>query len=203
MTDAWTIAIGAAEMARAVAGRLDALWRGVVGRFLDFGVSSSFLDLIFLLLVWGFAFGVFRILRSGGGEAEGFWRRGAVMTPNEIEFHSRLRRACPEYEFWPQVSMLALLQPKFQPVDAASWRSFSAISSRRVDWVLAIRGAPRLIVELDDRTHDPAADARRDALLAACGWPVLRFDSRKKPDAERLRVAVNDALAKMERREAA
>jgi very-short-patch-repair endonuclease len=42
-------------------------------------------------------------------------------------------------------------------------------------------------VELDDRTHLPAKDAMRDAILESAGIPMLRVNVRDLPTVEALR----------------
>ena len=128
--------------------------------------------------------------RGGAG-----YVRGGVLTPNEAEFHARLRRALgPRYEVWPQVAMLALVSPHGGP--DGDWTAFNKVSNKRVDWVIAVDGEPRVVVELDDRTHEARRDRdrERDRILAACGWPVLRYESRAKPDEARIRADVRRSL---------
>jgi hypothetical protein len=124
------------------------------------------------------------------------YRRAAAMTANELDFHQTLKAACaPDgREAWPQVAMTALIQPKINPKTSGYWAVWNKISTRRVDWVVAEHGEPRLIVELDDRTHDAAADHDRDEILNACGYPVLRVQSRAKPTPRLLRDQINDKL---------
>lgn len=184
-------------------GQALSIWRSAAASFFEANGVNGLFEAAFLVGVGVFVFGLFWIFPSGESREVRFWRRGAIMTPNEQEFHERLQRAFPEYEFWPQVSMLALMQPRLEPRDRESWRRFNAVSARRVDWVMVCHGAPRIVIELDDRTHDLEGDAWRDALLMACGWPVVRFDSRRKPDVPALRRVIEAALAKRQKEKAA
>lgn len=126
--------------------------------------------------------------------------RAKIMTDNELDFHQTLKFACARssYEIWPQVAMLALLQPRKDPKVTRDWAALNAISNRRVDWVIARDGEPLVVIELDDRTHNAAADRVRDDILTSCGYQVARFDSRKKPDAQQLRKEI-DGLANTRR----
>lgn len=115
------------------------------------------------------------------------FRARPLMTDNEREFHARLTRALrAEAALYPQVPILALLEPAAKPRSAAFRSAFRAISNRRVDWVVE-HGREITVIELDDRTHDRRADARRDALLSRCGYRVLRYQSRAKPGIDEIR----------------
>lgn len=115
------------------------------------------------------------------------YRARPLMSDNEREFHARLTRALRgEAALYPQVPVLALLEPAARPRSAAFRSAFRAISNRRVDWVVE-HGGQMTVIELDDRTHDRRADARRDALLNSCGYRVLRYESRSKPGTDQIR----------------
>ncbi|HLM39741.1 MAG TPA: DUF2726 domain-containing protein, partial [Microvirga sp.] len=93
------------------------------------------------------------------------YRRQPVMTANEREFYGRLAAACPDCQIWPQVPILALVRPDAKTGTRAFWLAFRAVSNTRVDWVIARDMEVLAIVELDDRSHDPRKDARRDQVL--------------------------------------
>jgi hypothetical protein len=105
------------------------------------------------------------------------YRRQPVMTANEREFYGRLVAACPDCQIWPQVPILALVRP-------------DAKTGTRVDWVIARDMEVLVIVELDDRSHDPRKDARRDQILRSCGYRVIRFASHRRPTPQQIREAV-------------
>ncbi|EIM28602.1 DUF559 domain-containing protein [Microvirga lotononidis] len=46
---------------------------------------------------------------------------------------------------------------------------------------------PIAVVELDDSTHDPARDRKRDAILNSCGYRVIRFEFCQKPTVSQIR----------------
>ena len=118
------------------------------------------------------------------------YRRQLVMTANEREFYGRLVAACPDCQIWPQVSILALVRPDAKTGTRAFWLAFRAISNTRVDWVIALNMEVLAIVELDDRSHDPRKDARRDQVLTSCGYRVIRFASHRRPTPQQIREAV-------------
>ncbi len=121
------------------------------------------------------------------------YRRKAIMTDNEREFHVRLSNALPGYGIYPQVPMLALMDPIARSGTKAFALQFRAISNRRVDWLIEHAGRS-VIVELDDRTHDRHADRHRDALLAQAGYRVLRYESRSKPKVIQIRQDIGEHL---------
>jgi hypothetical protein len=118
------------------------------------------------------------------------FRRGSIMTVNEREFHGRLEHAFPDCQVWPQIPILSLVRPDARHASRAFWTAFRAISNTRVDWVIVKDMEVVAVIELDDRTHDPRKDARRDRILNACGYRVLRFDSARRPDSRQIRQAV-------------
>jgi hypothetical protein len=118
------------------------------------------------------------------------YRRQPVMTANEREFYGRLVAACPGCQIWPQVPILALVRPDAKTGTRAFWLAFRAISNTRVDWVIARDMEVLAVVELDDRSHDPRKDARRDQVLRSCGYRVIRFASHRRPTPQQIRDAV-------------
>ncbi|MBZ6078467.1 DUF2726 domain-containing protein [Microvirga puerhi] len=118
------------------------------------------------------------------------YRPHSIMTPNECEFYGRLLAAFPGCQIWPQIPILSLVRPDAKEGSRTFWRGFRAISNARVDWVIVRDLVIVAIVELDDRTHDARKDARRDQILASCGYTVVRFQSRTRPSSEAIREAV-------------
>ncbi|KAK42875.1 hypothetical protein BG58_37710 [Caballeronia jiangsuensis] len=58
------------------------------------------------------------------------------------------------------------------------------------------------VVELDDRTHDAARDAVRDAYLASAGIRTIRFQSKAKPDESGIRSALFPSETRVQATEA-
>lgn len=118
------------------------------------------------------------------------FKKKAMLTANEFEFLARLEAAAPELRFCPQVSMGALLDPAVSRSDGkAYFRLRGMFSQKIVDFVVQKRsdGSIVAIVELDDRTHQSAKDAKRDSMLASAGYRVVRWNSKTKPDAAAIR----------------
>lgn len=129
-----------------------------------------------------------------GGIAPRF-KAKPLLTANEMEFLQRLEMAAPEYRFHAQVAMGALLDPAIERKGHARdyMRMRAMFSQKIVDYVAQRRDTGQIvaIIELDDRSHDAARDARRDAMLQQAGYRTVRFQSKHKPD----RAAIIAALS--------
>lgn len=138
------------------------------------------------------AFIVLTVLVAAMKAAEGRARYKAreIMTPNEIEFFRRLNAALPDYWIFTQVAMSALIQPDMGQ-GKAYMSAFGKIAQKRVDYAIYDDYMNLVaVVELDDRTHNKRNDAIRDAYMASAGIRTIRFESRRKPDTETIRQAL-------------
>jgi hypothetical protein len=114
-------------------------------------------------------------------------QRKPLLTPNEAEFFRRPRRALPDYAVFPQVAFAALLTDDGRLSGSARWSVRARFDKKIADFVICDRQTLQVLalVELDDRTHNAAADRQRDAITKAAGDQTLRFPSKQKPrDAE-------------------
>ena len=102
-----------------------------------------------------------------------------VMTKAEIAFFRHLVRAADAIggvDVFPQVSMGAIME-----VERGNDRSVQLSVRNRFDrkivdfLVVDADTRVKLIVELDDRTHDAAKDRERDAITASAGYRTLRI----------------------------
>lgn len=135
-------------------------------------------------------------LGGSGGEAK--FKAKPLLTPNELEFLTRLEAAAPELRFFPQVAMGALLDPAVPRSDRrAYYRLRGMFSQKIVDFVAQRRadGQVVAIIELDDRTHDSGKDARRDGMLHSAGYRTVRWNSKAKPDAAAIRAQLLPPVA--------
>jgi hypothetical protein len=109
------------------------------------------------------------------------YRYRPIQTINEAEFFNCLQRALPNYYIFPQVSMGAFLQPT--AADPTTRNSdYYKICSKRVDYAVCDKTHKLIaIVELDDRSHDPAKDKIRDRIVESAGIRTVRFQSSKRP----------------------
>lgn len=138
-----------------------------------------------LIAAWG--------VRRRASRPQAEYRRKALMTDNEREFHARLQTALPGYAIYPQVPMLALLEPVAAKGSKRFYARFRPISNRRVDWLIE-RAGRSLVIELDDRTHDRHAHRTRDGILGQAGYRVLRYESRAKPKPAQLKADIADVI---------
>lgn len=109
----------------------------------------------------------------------------ALLTPNEVEFYGRLKRAAAalSLEVVPQVSMGALLDVNLPQDHPMYWAMRKQFSQKIIDFVVYKQGNLEVlsIVELDDRTHDKEKDRARDAMMAKAGFTTVRWESKAKP----------------------
>jgi very-short-patch-repair endonuclease len=104
-----------------------------------------------------------------------------------------LEAALPHHRIMAQVAMGALLRA--DEVDRRRAHSTrNRFSQKIVDFVIVTRDTAEVValVELDDRRHSTAKDAKRDAMTAAAGYRTIRIPSRSQPSAESVRKAVDE-----------
>jgi very-short-patch-repair endonuclease len=108
------------------------------------------------------------------------YQRTPLLTVNETEFYGRLREALPWACILPQTAMSALVQPRANLSESVRRQAFWQIAQKRIDFVVCSNDLQVLcVVELDDRSHDKAKDARRDQILSDAGIQTLRYESRR------------------------
>lgn len=117
------------------------------------------------------------------------YRAREILTVNERDMFARLAKALPEKHVFPQVAMGALVTVAPAMGEAVGRGIRARFDRKIVDFVVVDRDTfdVEAIIELDDRTHDPARDAARDRITRGAGYKTLRFDSRRKPDAQEIR----------------
>ena len=94
--------------------------------------------------------------------------------------------ALPGTHIQTQVSMLALLEPR----NKRDWIAKRKIGMWRLDYVMTDTPTGEIVcvIELDDSSHIGRRDkdAERDGILRACGYKVLRCESRAKPSVAKI-----------------
>jgi hypothetical protein len=126
-----------------------------------------------------------------------YTRRQSLLTAAENRFYRALALAVPpELAVFVKVRLMDVIA-----VADDKWQEFGARGSgMHLDFVLADRVGlnPRLVIELDDRSHFfPAArqrDAFKSAALAAAGMPILRIPAAAEYRAEEIRHLVATSL---------
>lgn len=126
------------------------------------------------------------------------YRLKPLMTDNEVEFYFRLRRALPKHEIFAQVAMGAILRPRKEYSGKEVHLARNAYSQKIIDFVICEPKTcrPVVVVELDDRTHNPQKDAIRDRMLTSAGLCVVRYRSNDRPTEDEIRTAILALFAK-------
>jgi hypothetical protein len=127
-----------------------------------------------------------------------FTRRQSLTTVGELRFYKVLLRAAPDsLAVFVKVRLLDVLA-----VADNAWQPYGAAAAYlHVDFVLAdaVTAEPRLVIELDGRSHTRPDARRRDALkdvaLAAAGLPLLRVAAAARYDTGKLSGIIAHALA--------
>ena len=121
-----------------------------------------------------------------------------VLTNAEAAFHQKLSQAVARIgglTIHPQMAMSAFLQPR-PGMDRKSYMAtFRRFSQKRPDFVLVDREwHVRLIVELDDATHDPRRDALRDEMTKSAGIATVRFKNVITSTTQEIQTRISQAL---------
>lgn len=113
-----------------------------------------------------------------------------IMTPNELEFFQRMRRALgSQYYIFPQVAMAALIRPaqSYRQHKEAYWN----IQKKRIDYAIYDSAMALIcLVELDDKSHHRQRDNERDSWTQSAGITTLRWESKAKPSEKQIRAMI-------------
>lgn len=106
--------------------------------------------------------------------------KGSLLTKNEFNFFKELNKAIDEksgFIIFSKVRLADIIEPKNHD---STWQAhFNKICSKHVDFVLCDTKTytPKLIIELDDKSHDKADRQERDAFvdqsLGQAGIPII------------------------------
>lgn len=112
------------------------------------------------------------------------------LTDPEQTLFWRLKEAMPECIVLSQVTFSRFLKPKGAMSRSQHQILFNRISQKSIDFLVCLPDFTVVAaLELDDASHSPARDARRDAILTAAGIPVVRVHVKDMPSVENLRAA--------------
>lgn len=119
-----------------------------------------------------------------------------LMTSMEQRTIEHIENALPWARVHAQVSMGAILKPVRGLNRSKATSVRNRFSSKRVDYVIEHRATGRvvLLIELDDRTHNRAADAARDRITAAAGYVTLRLPAGERPTAQDVEQRIRNAF---------
>lgn len=123
-----------------------------------------------------------------------------LLTPAEQSFLAVLREAAPDHMMiCPQVRLANLVHTTARNQKQKQY-DFYRIQAKCVDFVLCDTAttAPRLVIELDDRSHDrpdrQARDAFVDSTLGEVGMPILHVRWQRSYDTQQIREAIRVKL---------
>lgn len=121
--------------------------------------------------------------RNGASEVPVGIRRKPFMTPPERRMLALLEASLPELRIHAQVAMGALLDPAASLKGADRMRVRARFSQKIVDFVAEDRvsGEVVALIELDDHTHVPSRDQKRDAMTQQAGYRTVRFHRDQWP----------------------
>ena len=105
-----------------------------------------------------------------------------LMSNREREAITVLEQLFPDCRIHSQVAMAAVLTTK-TGLDKKTRASIRNRFDRKIiDYVIEerISGEIVMIVELDDKTHNPSKDATRDAMTAAAGYRTVRIPPKAR-----------------------
>lgn len=132
--------------------------------------------------------------------------RDDFLSPAEASFFRVLLRAIPDDAIiFSKVRLADLIYPPKQESQYGAWQK---INRKHVDFVLCATSTlrPRLVIELDDRSHRRANRIERDAfvdgIFAEVGLPILRVPARHSYATAQLAGIIGDALGAEEQQAA-
>ena len=132
--------------------------------------------------------------KMGRSTGHRFESRRALMSPGELKFFRALEGALAgNFRVFSKVRLADIVQPAKASNQNARYAAFGVIKSKHVDFVVCDPETLefRLVVELDDKSHERADRAERDQkvddLLAQAGIPVLHFPARSAYSIEEIR----------------
>lgn len=163
---------------------------------------SSIYILIAVIIIISIVAGLLRDNLDAGDEKPkyNYTRRDFFMSKAEHEFYKTLVQAVgQDYIVFAQVHLPTLLNEKEA---GQNWKAaFKHISQKSVDFVLCDKTyiAPKLAIELDDKTHTRSDRHDRDVeverILKGADMPLLRIQNHGAFDARDLAQKIQVALS--------
>ena len=157
--------------------------------------------LVILLVVTAVAWLVLQLIQRRPRADMPYRAVASVLTPAERRFAETLERVVGgRYRLLAKVRMADLLEIQARSSDREWWQAFARISQKHADFVLVdpINWSPRLVIELDDRSHRLRERQERDAFVTAvydaAGLPFLRVPVQRSWDERALSEAIDVRL---------
>ena len=147
-----------------------------------------------LLVVAGVVQYLKTMQKKGRGAGHRYESQKALMSPGELKFFGALEAAVgSRYRVFAKVRLADIVQPA-RTGDRSAWHAaFGVIKSKHVDFAVCEPDTMefRLVVELDDKSHERSDRAERDQkvdeILEQAGIPVLHYPARAGYSAEEIR----------------
>ncbi len=144
-------------------------------------------------------FGISLILKRGEAHQYHYHRKQFLVSRAEHECYDALVTAVGhEYRIFAQVHLPTIVT---HVVKGQNWRAaFAHINQKSVDFVLCdkVYLSPKLVIELDDASHDQPSRQKRDheveRILLEAGVPLLRLENQGKFETNDLARRVIEAL---------
>ena len=123
-------------------------------------------------------------------------RRKPLLTKVEAETLHYLETSFPHVRVHAQVAMSALIAPAHGLSNRQRQWMHRRYGQKVIDFVLQDRssGEVRVLVELDDRTHNAGKDRERDKTTAAGGYRTVRLSAKARPTRAPVLAAVGPML---------
>lgn len=132
--------------------------------------------------------------KKGRGAVHRYESRSALMSPAELKFFRALEAAVgSQYRVFSKVRLADVVQVKCGSTGGEKQSAFNVIQSKHVDFVVCDPDTLefRLVVELDDKSHERGDRAERDQkvddILAQANIPILHFPAKAAYSAEDIR----------------
>ena len=156
---------------------------------------------VFLLLGFALILGLLAVLiRLFASRYEAAYRQKELLSPAERSFLGVLNQAAgEEWRVFAKVRIADVLTPA-KGLNRSRWQSaFNAISAKHFDFLLCDPAdcAPKVAVELDDKSHERASRQKRDRLVesacASAGLPLLRVKAARAYQIAEIRDQIREA----------
>ncbi len=126
-------------------------------------------------------------------------KKDFLMSRAEHEFYDVLLKAVGnDYYIFPQIHLSSIVDNK---ITGQNWKAaFRHINGKSVDFVLCDKAyiAPKLAIELDDKTHSRVDRQNRDEeverILEDAELPILRIENKGSFNQEEITQKINSAL---------
>lgn len=145
---------------------------------------KSLIPLLIVVVIFAVIVAVLKAKARDGGNGKAPLerpKRKALMTENETAMFNRLKQSLPQFHVFTQVSFGALITAKS--------RATRNLFDRKIADFVVCDQALQVVatVELDDSSHRNKADSdgKRDELLTAAGYRVLRY--KNIPDIDKVK----------------